>query len=136
VTVVARSRWYRSAPYGYVHQPKFLNGVVMVETALAPVPLLETCHEIERAAGRRRGVRWGPRSLDLDLIAYDRVCIAPRGRAPLSLPHPGLRSRPFVLVPLREIAPHWRHPLTGETPGEMLRKLGPRAAGSVLGLAD
>jgi 2-amino-4-hydroxy-6-hydroxymethyldihydropteridine diphosphokinase len=90
-------------------------------------------------------VRWGPRSLDLDLIAYDRVCSAPRGaagrrrahgRMPLSLPHPGLRSRPFVLVPLREIAPHWRHPLTGETPGEMLRKLGPRAAGSVLGLAD
>jgi 2-amino-4-hydroxy-6-hydroxymethyldihydropteridine diphosphokinase len=143
VEVTARSSWYRTAPFGNVNQPAFVNGVIAVETELSPRALLDLCHEVEAAAGRRRGVRWGPRHLDIDLVAYhhrhvegagERAKLA-GGRLPLMLPHPGLRLRPFVLVPLREIAPHWRHPFTGETAGDMLRKLGPRVAGSVIGRA-
>lgn len=141
VDVCRQSSWYRSAPFGYVHQPDFVNGVIAVRTTMTPAGLLALCHSIEKAAGRRRGTRWGPRTLDLDLLAYGRLRSshgtgvgrrAASGRMPLSIPHPGLAERPFVLVPLREIAPKWRHPLNGETAGEMLRRLGLTGPGAIL----
>jgi 2-amino-4-hydroxy-6-hydroxymethyldihydropteridine diphosphokinase len=99
VRVVARSRWRVTPPMG-PDQPAFLNGVVQVETTLPPEVLLALLHAVERACGRvRRGGRWGPRVLDLDLIRYGDGRIARPG---LVLPHPGWR-RPFVRGPLEEV---------------------------------
>ena len=110
--VVRRSRWYESAPVPMSDQPWYVNGVVEVEADLDPVSLLALLHQIEAAFGRTRTVRNEARPLDLDLLAYgDRVLTAEPG--PLS-PHPRLHERGFVLLPLAELAPDWRHPALGE----------------------
>ncbi len=109
VTVAARSAWYRSAPVPRSGQPWFVNGVAAVETALAPGPLLSALHRIEAAFGRVRRERWGPRIIDLDLIAFhDKVLAAPGGP---EIPHPHMHERAFVLLPLADLAPEWRHPV-------------------------
>jgi 2-amino-4-hydroxy-6-hydroxymethyldihydropteridine diphosphokinase len=104
VRLVARSSDYRTAPWGVTDQAPFINAVIEVSTALAPHDLLARAIEVERAIGRERSRerRWGPRTIDLDLIAYDDLTL--RG-ADLTLPHPRLFERAFVLVPLAEIAP-------------------------------
>ena len=120
---VARSRWYRSAPLPPASGPWFVNGVVRVETALAPVPLMERLLAVEAAFGRRRGVAGASRPLDLDLLDYDgRIVDRAGSRAgpALVLPHPRLAQRAFVLAPLIEIAPDWRHPVTGATAESLL----------------
>lgn len=142
VGICARSRWYRSAPYGGVPQGDYVNGVAAVTTHRPPEALLRVCHRLERAAGRARGTRWGSRTLDLDLIAYHGVILnrspgsvrrwrASR-RTPLTLPHPDMARRAFVLVPLAEIAPGWHHPVTGETAAMMARRLRPGSGGEIL----
>jgi 2-amino-4-hydroxy-6-hydroxymethyldihydropteridine diphosphokinase len=100
----ARSADYLSPPWGETQQPPFINACIAIETQLDPHALLVTLHEAERMFGRDRAreSRWGPRTLDLDLIAYDDVAI---DTPELSLPHPRLFERGFVLVPLAEIAP-------------------------------
>lgn len=105
-------------------QPAYLNGVVAVATTLTPQALLAQCLEIERQLGRTRPAqRWAPRVIDLDLLAYGDLA----GRWPgLTLPHPGLHLRRFVLEPLAAIAPGWRHPVSGLTVREMLEQLQPR----------
>lgn len=110
--IVGRSRWYESAPVPKSDQPWYVNGVVEVDTDLDPASLLARLHEIEAAFGRTRTVRNEARPLDLDLLAYgDRVLTEePR---PL-IPHPRLHERAFVLLPLAELAPDWRHPALGE----------------------
>ena len=110
--IVGRSRWYESAPVPMSDQPWYVNGVVEIDTDLDPASLLALLHEIEAAFGRTRSVRNEARPLDLDLLAYgDRVLTeAPR---PL-IPHPRLHERAFVLLPLAELAPDWRHPALGE----------------------
>lgn len=111
VRVVARSRWYDSAAWPDPSQPRYWNAVVAVETALDPVALLACLHRVEEVFGRVRGVRNAPRTVDLDLLDYDgQVRNGPE--APV-LPHPRMAERAFVLLPLREIAPDWRHPVTG-----------------------
>lgn len=125
---VARSRWYRSAPLPPASGPWFLNGVVRVETALPPVPLLERLLAVEAAFGRRRGVAGASRPLDLDLLDYDgRVVDRAGGRAgpALVLPHPRLAQRAFVLAPLIEVAPNWRHPVTGAAAISLLAAVAP-----------
>jgi 2-amino-4-hydroxy-6-hydroxymethyldihydropteridine diphosphokinase len=105
--VVRCSRWYRSAPVPPSSKPWFVNGVAVIDTALDPVALLALLHAIERRFGRERDGRWTPRTLDLDLLDYrGRICCAP----PPVLPHPRLHERAFVLHPLAEVAPGWRHP--------------------------
>lgn len=101
--LVARSRIYRSPPWGPVPQADFLNAVARLDTEFAPVELLRELQAIEAAHGRRRdGKRWGPRPLDLDILLYDDATMdAPE----LTLPHPRLAERAFVLVPLAELAP-------------------------------
>lgn len=100
--LVARSSSYRSAPVGYAEQPDFINAVACVETQLAPHDLLQSLLGIEQAFGRVREFRNAPRILDLDLLLYDDMCLHQPG---LTLPHPRMHERAFVLLPLVEIAP-------------------------------
>src|ERR1700755_251739 len=102
--LLARSSDYATPPWGEENQPRFINACIEIETGLDPHALLFTLHKIEQKFGRDRSkeTRWGPRSLDLDLIAYDDVRL---DKPELKLPHPRLFERAFVLVPLAEIAP-------------------------------
>jgi 2-amino-4-hydroxy-6-hydroxymethyldihydropteridine diphosphokinase len=125
-----RSRWYLSAPVPPSEQPWYINAVAAVATRLPPVALLDALLALEARFGRRRGAPNAARTLDLDLLDYDgRECASAR----LMLPHPRLHERRFVLLPLAEIAPEWRHPRLGATAGELLARLPPgqpvRAAG-------
>lgn len=101
--VLAVSGVYQTAPVGGPPQPDYLNAVVLLETALSPSELLAFAHAVESGAGRERLERWGPRTLDIDVIAYDDLVSADPA---LTLPHPRAHERGFVLVPWAEIAPY------------------------------
>lgn len=105
--LVARSSLYRSAPLGDIEQPDFVNAVAKLATFLDAFALLEHLQEIENLHGRVRGVRWGPRVLDLDLLVYGDRRI---NTAMLTVPHPGIGERNFVLLPLREVEPDLQIP--------------------------
>lgn len=124
VRVVARSRWFESEPVPKSDQPWFVNGVVEVDTDLAPARLLECLHAIEARFGRVRTVQNAARVLDLDLLAYGDDVVA-GGNGGLRVPHPRLAERAFVLLPLQDIRPAWTHPETGRTVAEMLDALPP-----------
>ena len=112
LAIPRRSRWYRSSPVPPSSQPWFINGVVAIEaTGLEPEPLLELFHEIELDFGRRRAQPNAPRPLDLDILDFDGRVSGPNDT--IVLPHPRMHLRAFVLLPLSEIAPDWRHPVTG-----------------------
>lgn len=106
--------------YGGVEQGDFLNGALEIETLLGPWELLEELHRLEARAGRVRTVRWGPRTLDLDILFYDKMCIETED---LVIPHPDLENREFVLIPLKEIAPWLRHPAHNKTVTGLLDEL-------------
>jgi 2-amino-4-hydroxy-6-hydroxymethyldihydropteridine diphosphokinase len=124
VEVVAVSRFRKTEPVGGpAGQPRYLNAVVLVETDLEPAALLAVAAELERAAGRVRTERWGPRTLDVDvLLVGDRRVDAPG----LTIPHPRLRERRFVLEPLAELAPDWVVPGGNETVEELFEGLSQR----------
>ncbi len=112
IDIVARSCWWTSQAWPDPTDPPFLNGVAIVTTALDPHALMAALGRIEDAFGRRRGQRNAPRTLDLDLIAYGRR----RGDCDgLILPHPRAAERRFVMGPIAEIAPDWRHPVSNAT---------------------
>jgi 2-amino-4-hydroxy-6-hydroxymethyldihydropteridine diphosphokinase len=115
VRVAARSRLWRSAAWPDPSDPQFLNAVARVETSRCPEALLDALHEVEAGFGRTRGAPNAPRSIDLDLIAYGRE----RRDGRLVLPHPRAAERLFVMGPLAEIAPDWRHPTDGRTAREL-----------------
>ncbi|MDO8812998.1 MAG: 2-amino-4-hydroxy-6-hydroxymethyldihydropteridine diphosphokinase [Gallionella sp.] len=100
--LVARSSLYRSAPMGYLDQPEFVNAVAKIETTLTPQALLQSLLQIEHRHGRERTFRNAPRTLDLDILLYDDAQLHEHG---LTIPHPQMHLRPFVLQPLLEIAP-------------------------------
>lgn len=108
--LVARSRLYRTRPFGPVAQDDFINAAAGVLTQLAAPELLRALRDIETAAGRVRGERWGPRTLDLDLLVYGDQCI---DLPELTVPHPGIAERGFVLAPLQDIAPTLQVPGKG-----------------------
>ena len=114
------SELIETKPYGGVAQEDFLNGAAEIETILSPRQLLELLHEIENAAGRERIQHWGPRTLDLDILFYDRIIIEDEK---LVIPHPDLENRLFVLEPMVSIAPFLRHPVWGKTMTELLKQL-------------
>lgn len=118
--VQATSWLYRSAPVGGPPgQPEYLNAALALLTPLSPQALLLALLGVEALSGRVRLERWGPRLLDLDLIGHgQRALHTPR----LTLPHPRAFERAFVLAPLRDVAPGWRHPLTGESVQDALRR--------------
>jgi 2-amino-4-hydroxy-6-hydroxymethyldihydropteridine diphosphokinase len=140
IEVLAVSAPWSCAPFGPVPQPRFLNAVLLCRTRLAPACLASALRKVENAAGRRRGRPWGPRALDLDILDMSGHLRRPwgmgrraRGLAArawqqkgLILPHPGIAERAFVLLPLQQVLPCWRHPLTGRTPAQMLHALPPR----------
>jgi 2-amino-4-hydroxy-6-hydroxymethyldihydropteridine diphosphokinase len=130
IAVVARSRYYRSAPVPASDQPWFVNLVAAVETRLPPAPLLAVLHEIEADFGRTRQQRNEARVLDLDLLAYHDRVSAP-GEVPV-LPHPRLAERAFVVLPLSEVAPDWRHPESGLSVAQLARRLDPEATAEPL----
>ena len=124
-SVDAVSSFYETAPVGMVDQPDFLNAVVALRTALTPQELMTALLSIEKQHGRDRSasVPKGPRMLDLDLLSYgDAVMETPT----LNLPHPSLAERRFVLAPLAEIAPEWRHPVSGKSAAILLSELSQR----------
>lgn len=128
VAVRARSRLYDSAPWPPSEQARYVNAVARIETALSPALLLELLHRIEREAGRVRGVPDAARTLDLDLLDYDGRVEA----GPPVLPHPRLQERGFVLSPLAELAPEWRHPVSGLGVATLLARLDPAARATPL----
>ena len=124
VSVRRRSRWFVSAPVPPGDQPDFVNGVLEVATGgLDPAGLLKALHAVEDAFGRERGARNAARVLDLDLLAWGDLVLE-GGEGPV-LPHPRLHLRAFVLRPLAELAPDWRHPVLGQTATELLASLPP-----------
>jgi 2-amino-4-hydroxy-6-hydroxymethyldihydropteridine diphosphokinase len=117
VTVLAESPVYETLPWGVTDQPNFLNMALKGETRLVPLELLKRLKQLESELGRVPSVRYGPRLIDIDILFYaDLVLEAPE----LTLPHPRLHERAFVLVPLNDIASGLRHPRLGKTVGEML----------------
>ena len=116
--MTGRSSWYRSAPLPASDQPWFVNGVAEVKTTLSAEELLQALHAIESDYGRVRQRRNESRTLDLDLLCYDdQVIDQPNACV---VPHPRLHERAFVLLPLAELVPRWRHPVSGLTAAEML----------------
>jgi len=115
------SSFYETEPVGPVEQPWFLNAAARIETELTPGQVLWNLQRIERGLGRVRREKWGPRTIDLDLLLADDLVIDEPG---LELPHPELLNRAFVLVPLVEVDPKLTHPVTGETLLQHLARLG------------
>lgn len=117
---VKTSKWIVTEPYGGVEQDEFLNGAIEVETLLSPQALLERLHAYEAQADRERLVHWGPRTLDLDILFYDKITV---NETDLVIPHIDMANRRFVLEPLCELAPAYLHPILKKTVKQMLDAL-------------
>jgi 2-amino-4-hydroxy-6-hydroxymethyldihydropteridine diphosphokinase len=119
-SLLETSSFYETSPVGLVEQPAFINGVVLLETDEDAHWLLRQMLEIEKTFGRIRNLKWGPRSIDLDLLFFDDQII---NTPELSVPHPSLHERRFVLEPLNEVAPDFRHPSLGKSVADLRNDL-------------
>lgn len=120
IRLQALSSWRQTTPYGGVEQADFLNGVMKIQTLMAPEELLDYLHAVEQSAGRKREIHWGPRTLDLDILLYDDLVMESEE---LIIPHVDMQNRDFVLGPMAEIAPWVRHPVLGLTMGQLYAQL-------------
>jgi 2-amino-4-hydroxy-6-hydroxymethyldihydropteridine diphosphokinase len=120
IRVTSQSSLYETPPWGYTDQPAFLNMVVKAETELEPLALLHFLKELEERLGRLKNFRYGPRSIDLDILFYDELVLREPG---LVIPHARLHQRGFVLVPLQELAPDLVHPVLIKSVSEMLQEV-------------
>lgn len=120
IQVTKVSSLLSTEPYGGVEQDMFLNGMVEIKTLLTPHELLDYLHELEQAAGRERKVHWGPRTLDLDIVFYDRLIFEDDV---LIIPHVDMENRDFVLKPMVELNPNFRHPILQKTMKQLLESL-------------
>lgn len=118
--IIKRSSFYYTAPWGIREQPSFINAVVQVSTTLKPIQVMQLALETERRMGRVRGEKWGPRVIDLDLLAYGDVFLR---SSILDVPHPRIEARAFVLAPWAEIAPSFRPPNSNSTVAELYAAL-------------
>jgi 2-amino-4-hydroxy-6-hydroxymethyldihydropteridine diphosphokinase len=141
IDVAAASPFYVTAAVGSARQPPYVNAVALLDTTLAPEALLRVLKAIERDSGRRGGRPWGPRTLDIDILDYGgqvrrwrkgRPAFAAAGPRPLVLPHPLAHERPFVLRPLLDVAPRWRHPALKRSARDLLPQASKRGQGAVL----
>ena len=121
ITIERQSGFYRNPAWPDPRDPPFINAVASVSTGLSPAALLDVLHEVEAQFGRTRAAPNAPRTLDLDLLDYNGTVQA----GPPSLPHPRMQDRAFVLVPLRDVAPDWRHPVTGQSVTDLIAALPP-----------
>ena len=121
VRTIARSPYYTTPAWPDASDPPFVNAIAQVETELSPSALMALLHQIESAFGRTRGAKNAPRTLDLDLIDYD----AKVENGPPVLPHPRMAERAFVLIPLADIAPNWRHPVSSLSVADLIAQLPP-----------
>ncbi|PIW26350.1 MAG: 2-amino-4-hydroxy-6-hydroxymethyldihydropteridine diphosphokinase [Rhodospirillales bacterium CG15_BIG_FIL_POST_REV_8_21_14_020_66_15] len=117
--ITARAGWYETAPVPVSDQPWFVNGAVRIETRLAPGDLMALLLDIETRFGRRRGARNAARILDLDLLTFGARVLS----GDPEIPHPRLHTRAFALLPIRDVAPGWRHPLLNRTVEELCAEL-------------
>ncbi len=115
--IVLRSPLYRSEPWGNGEQPVFMNRALLLATPLPPEFLLKRMLEVERTLGRIRRERWGPRTIDIDMLCYGNRVYKTES---LTLPHPSLSERRFALLPMSKVAPDWRHPEFGKTTLQLL----------------
>ena len=120
--VVSISRWYRSTPIPASDQPDYVNGAVMVTSELDPPALMSALHEVENDFDRVRSTPNAARTLDLDLLVYDKI-VREGPESPI-LPHPRMTDRAFVLLPVRDIAPDWVHPVSGGSVDTFLQEIG------------
>lgn len=118
LSILSCSSVYETEPWGNTNQPNFLNLVLQLETDLSPYPLLETTQKIEQEYGRMRKYKWAERTLDIDILLYNQLILEdPK----LTIPHPQMRFRNFVLIPLLEIAPDLEYPGTSETIRQLIQ---------------
>lgn len=142
------SSFYTTPAMAHDVQPNYVNAVALIRSSLPAIELLETLHRVEAQFGRVRNLRWGARTLDIDLLDYEGQIVTddgPRGAEagigplPLALPHPGISERGFVLVPLSELVPEWRHPVSGRDSKALLAGLkaaqGERALDDIIRLS-
>jgi len=121
ITIERQSGFYKTAAWPDPGDPPFINAVASVRTELDPAQLLAVLHEVEAQFGRRRGAANAPRTLDLDIVDYNQRV----EQGPPELPHPRMHTRLFVLCPLRDVAPAWRHPVLHATVSELIAALPP-----------
>ncbi len=119
--ILRRSGWFQSAPVPVSDQPWYVNGAARIATDLSPQETLARLHRVEADLGRSRGALNAARSVDLDILSFGSIIL--NGPEPPVIPHPRMTDRAFVLLPLAEIAPDWRHPLTDVPISELIRRL-------------
>jgi 2-amino-4-hydroxy-6-hydroxymethyldihydropteridine diphosphokinase len=129
IKIIARSPWYESAPVPVSDQPWYVNGVIIIDSEWPPATILKHLLGVETQMGRQRGVRNAARIIDLDLIAYGET-ITDTGQTSIGkngpdIPHPRMHERAFVVLPLRDLLPNWRHPASGQSVNEMASALPP-----------